>query len=192
MKKMSKKQLISLIIFNLFEVVCIIIIGLLMKIPLYLSITLLLVFFICRNNYGKAKHYKSGFKCFIWSELSFISIFLICQINTSLALLYTAFYALILSGKVDISDTFMWKGTNSKYSKIIDYIKKNPNLEIIKKFEEKLKRCDDEKLYKIYDFRFKQNMTFTQISDLVDIETNRLSDELSRIELAFKIYCDLN
>lgn len=81
-----------------------------------------------------------------------------------------------------------WKGRESNYQEISDFVEQNPNNEQLKEFE---KRLEDTSFteYKIYNYRFKEKKTFYEISKkLDDMPTPYISKALDSIMLAFQIF----
>lgn len=84
-----------------------------------------------------------------------------------------------------------WKGRETNYQEIYDYIDNNPDEEKLKKFEAKL--ADTSLLdYNVYVCRFKKRMTFAETSRKIDIPTNRVGDSVASIALAFEIFFDIH
>lgn len=54
----------------------------------------------------------------------------------------------------------------------------------------KLKNADN-LTYMLYKYKFKENRTFEEISQLLDIETNRITEKLDKIDFAIRIYCKI-
>lgn len=90
-----------------------------------------------------------------------------------------------------INNLLLWKnkGESSKYQDIIDYIKNNPSNDKLLEFEKKLKRNKID--YLIYKYRFKDGMTFKEITTILNINNPRLVERLDKIALALKLYCDI-
>ena len=84
-----------------------------------------------------------------------------------------------------------WKGKNSNYQEIQDFIDSHEDTEELKEFETKLENISllD---YNVYICRFKEKCTFTAISRKLDIDsTARISESLNAISLAIQIYFDI-
>lgn len=80
-----------------------------------------------------------------------------------------------------------WKGKQSNYQDIADFIEHNKHSEMLREFEEKL--ADTSLLdFKIYEKRFKEKKTFYQISKEMDMPTAYISKSLESISLAFQIF----
>lgn len=181
---------IGTIIFNLVELAVVLLIGILLNVELNLCIVLCILFFITRTTCGKPMHYKTWYRCAIWTSLTFLSLFLLSDLNIIATVIMTIFTAFISTGKADISDIFMWKGNATKFEDVIEYIKLHPLEDSLLKFEEKLKSKNDVQ-YLIYKYRFKEGLTFQQIEERLDISTQRISEELNSIALAIRVYCDI-
>ncbi len=97
------------------------------------------------------------------------------------------FCAFILTTKGDINDSFMWKGKDTKYKDIEEYIKYNSMQTNLIEYEEKL-RSKDNLTFLIYKYRFKDKMTFSEISERLDLENPRIVEKLEQIAFSFRIY----
>ncbi len=184
------KNKIGSLIFNIAETILIFMIGKILEVNNNIIILIMGVFFVSRLLYGKPKHYNKWYRCCVWSCLVFTSLFAITDLDILAILILTTFTALITSGKADIKDVYMWKGRESKYQDIIDYIKYNPLADDLLEFENKLKKTDS-MLYMLYKYRFKDEKTFTEISELLKIETNRITELLDKIAFAMRMYCKI-
>jgi hypothetical protein len=126
----------------------------------------------------------------MWSSLTFFSLYLLSDLNLLSILFLAVFTAIISTGKADITNIFMWKGNASKYEDVMEYIKLHPLDSKLLEFEEKLKSKNDVQ-YLIYKYRFKEGLSFQQIEDRIELPTQRISEELSSIALAIRVYCDI-
>ena len=96
-----------------------------------------------------------------------------------------------MTGKSNINDMYLWNNTKqSKYSDIEEFVKYHEYDDELIEFENKLKR-QDAKMYLIYKYRFKENKRFSEISETLQIPTNRLTDELDKIAFSLRIYCKI-
>jgi hypothetical protein len=189
MKKDIKFYILNTI-WNVAELVGIIIIGLLNKIPLENVLLLLVMFALCRWTFSKPKHYKEWWKCLIWSIFIFTTLYFLARINIIYAVLFTILNVRVLSGKSDINDILMWNGCKSKYDDVTEFIKYNSLDDNLISFEEKISKQNN-LTFMIYKYRFRDNLTFQEISDKLDIETPRITDELEKIAFAIRIYCKI-
>lgn len=177
-------------VYNIIELIIVILICLLFKSSLKDVFSVLIMFWVCRWVFPKPKHYKEWWKCFIWSTLIILSICFLIRIDILYALIFTMFTVLTLSGKCDICDMFLWKGSNSNYQDIVDYIKYNNLNDNLLSFEDKISKQNN-LTFMIYKYRFKDNLTFKEISEKLDIETQRITEELNKIAFAIRIYCKI-
>lgn len=183
-------NLLPSIIFNLAESLVIILIGFWLNLDTKEILMILLLFSITRMRLGVAMHYKDWYKCLIWSTLVFLSLFIVAKAGTILSIIMTIFCAYILTGKGNINDTFLWKGKSSKYNDIEDFIKYHSYDDKLIEFEEKIKNQDDLD-YLIYKYRFKDGLTFNEISDKLDIDNPRIAERLNKIAFAIRLYCGI-
>ena len=189
---MKEKILLYLpsIVFNVVELGVIALIGTLLKLPIETMIMIFIIFAIIRTSLGGAMHYKDWYRCMIWSALVFLSLFVLAKANLIICILMTIFCACILTKRGNIADIFMWKGRNTKYADVDEYIKYNLLDDKLIEFEKKIQEQD--KLdYLIYKYRFKDNLTFEQIADKLDIGTPRVSEKIEKIAFAIRLYCGI-
>lgn len=185
------KNLIKALIFNIAETILIILIGKLLNLPINFIIIIILTFCISRGFFGKALHFKHWYKCLVYSCLILLSLFLIVKIDFKISVLFTIFSAFIMTGKSNINDIYLWKpATESKYKDIEEYIKYNEYNSRLIDFEENLRRRDNV-LYLIYKYRFKEKMTFSEMSEKLDMENPRIVEKLNQIALAIRISCGI-
>lgn len=184
-----KSKVFSLI-FNLAETALIFMIGRLFKVSTNIILLIMGVFLVSRLLYGQPKHYNKWYRCCVWSCLVCTSLFALSNIDLPTIIIFTSFTALISSGKADISDMYMWKGNASKYEDVSDYMKYNRDSEIVKEFEASLEKQDKLK-YMIYKYRFLEGLSFSEISERLDISTQRLTEELNAIALSARMYCKI-
>lgn len=102
----------------------------------------------------------------------------------------SVFFSIILSSKGNIEDMFMWKGKNTNYADVEEYIKYNEYDTKLIEFENKLKEQTGIE-YLLYKYRFKQQLSYSQISEKLDIETPRIAEKLEKIAFAIRIYCQI-
>lgn len=185
------KYIIKGLIFNIAETLLIILIGKLLNLPITFIIAIILTFMASRGFFGKSLHFKAWYRCLVWSALILLSLFLIVKIDFKISVLFTIFSAFIMTGKSNIQDMYLWKPANeSKYKDIEEYIKYNEFSNKLIDFEEALQRRDN-LLYLIYKYRFKDNMTFAEISEKLDMENPRIVEKLNQIALAIRINCGI-
>lgn len=186
MKAMS----IGTIVFNIVELIAINLLGIALGVDINMCIFICITFFIIRATIGKPMHYKAWYRCAIWSTFTFFSLYLLSDLNELAILFLTVFTAIISTGKADVNNMLMWKGNASKYEDVADFVRLHPLDSNLIEFEQKLKSKNDVQ-YLIYKYRFRENLTFQQIEERLDISTQRISEELSSISLAIRVYCDI-
>lgn len=187
-----KKILLYLpsVIFNVAEVSIIALIGTLLDLPINEMIVIFLLFAIMRMSLGGAMHYKDWYRCMVWSTLVFLSLFVLARADLIICILSTIFCAYVLTTRGNIRDIFMWKGKNSKYNDIDEFVKYNSLDTRLIEFENKIKEQDNLD-YLIYKYRFKDKLTFEDISEKLDIQTNRITEKLDRLAFALRLYCGI-
>lgn len=181
------KYYLPSIIFNCAEVLVIFLAGKLLGLKLDMMLVIFGTFVTIRISLGGALHYKSPYKCAIWSLLVFLSLFVLTNVGFGVSVIMAIFCAFVLTTKGDINDAFMWKGKDTKYSDIDEYIKYNSMETKVIEYEEKLK-SQDNLTYLIYKYRFKDKMTFSQIGERLDLENPRIAEKLDQIAFSFRIY----
>lgn len=188
MKKI--KQMLPTIIFNIAETALIFLFGKLLILPTNHIIAIMLTFMISRGCFGKALHFKTWYRCLIWSLLILLSLFILLKIDLVLSILFAIFSAFIMTGKSNINDMYLWNNSNepSKYSDIVEFVKYNSFDDRLIEFENKLKNMDSVE-YLVYKYRFKENKTFSEISELLDLDNPRIVEKLDKIAFAMRLYC---
>lgn len=190
MKDKMKKLLYKLpsIIFSIAETSVIILTGRLLRIEYFHIGLIMLAFCIVRIKIPKPMHYKKWYHCIVWTTLVFLSLFVIMKLDLKISIVMSAFFSIILSSKGNIEDIFMWKGRNTNYADIEEFIKYNEYDTKLIEFENKLKEQTGIE-YLLYKYRFKQGLSYSQISEKLDIETPRIAEKLEKIAFAIRIYC---
>lgn len=181
------KYYLPSIIFNLAEISVIILAGKLLGLKLEIMLIILSLFCIIRISLVGAMHYKSPYKCAVWSLLVFLSLFVLTNVGLIVSIIMSIFCAFVLTTKGDINDGLMWKGKNTKYNDIEEYIKYNSMETKLIEYENKLKDKDN-LTYLIYKYRFKDKMTFAEISERLDLENPRIVEKLEQIAFSFRIF----
>lgn len=191
MKKIDKKFVFNLV-FNIVETLLIFLVGKLLSLPISNILIVMLAFMISRGFFGNTLHYKTWYRCLIWSLAIMLSLFVLLKIDLTLSILFAIYAAFIMTGKSNIQDMYLWKAPNeSKYKDIEDYIKYHFMDTELLDFEDNLKRRDDV-LFLIYKYRFRDKLTFAQISEkLNDMENPRIVESLDQIALAIRISCKI-
>lgn len=187
---MNKKFLFSLF-FNIVETIVIFMIGLIFELSPSIIVVLMLTFFFTRLLCGQPKHYNKAYRCFLWSTLTFTSIYALTDLHIVATILLTIFAGFIATGRADIQDIYQWKGTNTKNKDIENFVKYNSFNDKLLEFEDKLQKRDN-LLYLLYKYRFKENKKFSEISELLDdMPTCDISNKLDSIALSLRLYCGI-
>ena len=193
MKKLviTKRKVCSLI-FNIAETILIFLIGKSLDLPIKNIIMIMLTFMISRGCFGKALHFKTWYRCLVWSALIMLSLFVLFKVDLIVSIMFAIFSAFIMTGKSNIYDIYLWNNNNepSKYQDILDYVKYNEFNDKLIEFETKLQNKDNLD-YLIYKYRFKEQRTFNEISELLDMDTPRISEHQSKIAFAIRLYCGI-
>ena len=191
--KVKFKKLLPTIIFNTIETIIIVLIGILLNIPIEYIILIIFSFMIPKGLVGQVLHFKSWYRCLIWSALVMLSLFVLFKVDLVISITFGIFTSLVLSGRFNINDTYLWKnkGEPDKNQDIIDFIKYNEFDTKLLEFEDKIKSRDNLG-YLIYKYRLKEHRTFTEISELLDdMEPPRIYEKLDRIAFALRLYCGI-
>lgn len=188
--KKKMKNFISTLIFNIAETILILLAGIGCGLPINHVLIIMFTFMISRGCFGTALHFKTWYRCLIWSLLIMLSLFLLLKIDLVVSIMFAVFSAFIMTGKSNVKDMYLWNNHNepSKYQDIADFIKYNPLDDKLISFEAKLKEMDSVE-YLIYKYRFKDNKTFKEISILLDMDGPRIVEELDKVAFAIRLYC---
>ena len=57
-------------------------------------------------------------------------------------------------------------------------------------FEENIKKQDDI-AYLVYKYRFKEELSFSEISERLQMDTQRISEQLEKVAFAMRLYCKI-
>lgn len=186
------KENLGTLVFNIAETVVIFLIGKTINLPIEYILFIMITFMISRGAFGKALHFKTWYRCLIWSSLIMLSLFVLLRIDFKLSIIFAIFSAFIMTGRSNIKDMYLWYNNNetSKYQDIKDFIKYNEFDSNLLEFEKKLKDRDNLE-YLIYKYRFKENKTFSDISELLDMDSPRIVEHLDKIAFALRLYCGI-
>ena len=180
------------LVFNIGETALIFLIGMALSLPITYIILIMITFMISRGFFGKALHFKTWYRCLIWSLLILFSLFVLLKIDLVIAIMFAIFSAFIMTGKSNINDMYLWKGSGepSKYQDIIDFIKYNELNDKLLEFEQKVKARNNLE-YLIYKYKFKDEKSFSEMSELLDMDTPRIVEQLDKIAFALRLYCGI-
>ena len=204
MKKIKNKKLEKTlaVLVELLEFICIVLVAVkVLHTDIKDVLIVLLVFFISRFSIGEQGHYKivsyfdNGWKrCFFWTSSLILSLALVTKLGLFLSLLFTVFTVYVISGKANINDMMLGykvRKEDGKYYDIEEYVKYNSVSTDLLDFEENLRRRDN-LLYLIYKYRFRDGLSFSQISEKLDnMENARIVEKLDQIALAIRIHCGI-
>ena len=180
------------LIFNIAETLIIFLSGLALKLNASNILIVMLTFLISRGFFGKALHFKTWYRCLIWSLLIMLSLFVILKVDLTVSVLFAIFSAFIMTGKSNINALYLWNNgsENSKYKDVQEFIKYNEFDSKLIEFEDKIRERNSLE-YLIYKYRFKDNKTFSEISDLLDMDNPRIVEHLDKIAFALRLYCGI-
>jgi len=146
------------------------------------SLIIMGAFLIARGFLGKPKHYKSWYLCFVWSVALFLSLFGIARVDLTISLIITGFFALVLTDRFNIGDTFMfaWQHKERKHADAMEYVRRNDSSNpVIADMEKLIENQSDNGIKLVYKYIWKEGRTFTFIKDMLGVESrevSRLSD----------------
>ena len=166
------------ILFNVFEIFVIFMIGVVLNVPIEYILVIFISFILNKVIFGKSMHYKDWYLCFIWSSLLFTSFYLLSKIDIKIAVFSTCTFV-FFSNRTNIKDLnslFFWGG-NKLNTEVFNWVKFNQENAKLKKYEENLKETDKQKYY-IFRYRFREFKSYNQIADLMDMDAQRISDEI--------------
>lgn len=173
MEDTKVKNFIKKLIFNIVETIVIFMIGLVLKINYNYIIALMVIFFLSKFICGKPKHYQKAYHCFVWSALTFTSVYLLTDLHLIVTILLTIFTGFIVTGKADIEDMYLWKGSNSNYIALKDIVALSPNNPIILEHEEYWRKNYPMR-FEIFRLYFRERRTYNEIMELKDLPDSKL------------------
>lgn len=198
-RKNKYKKIVYSAIFNMLEILIIILFGKIMQVDFKEIAILMIMFFIARTTCYKPMHYKSPILCMIWSTAIFCSFFLLTKINLLIAIGLTIFEAILLTEKGNIADCFLYKNKEDekKYRELISYVETHKNTEQLKRFEERLvefnHKYDDRfkvNLYEIYKLIFLEKCSYKQVKKQMNLRDDNhiIINSLDMIFICFDTY----
>lgn len=176
MEKEKKKRKITLgtLIFNVAETILISLVGRMLGLQINYILLVMLCFMISRCLFGQALHFKNWYRCLVWSLLILLSLFLVLKVSLVLSILFTIFSALIMTGKGNINDMYLWSGKSSKYQALIDLLAVSPNHHIILEHEEYWRKNYPIR-YDIFKLYFRENKSYQEIAEIKGFDNNVLT-----------------
>ena len=168
------KRIISTLIFNIAETILIFLVGRILGLEINNIIIVMLCFMISRGFFGKSLHFRTWYRCLVWSLLILLSLFLILKIDLKVSILFTIFSAFIMTGRSNIKDMYLWSGKTSKYDALKDFISVSPNNSIILEHEEYWRKNYPIR-YDIFRLYFRENKTYQEIAEIKGFDDNTIT-----------------
>lgn len=191
MKDTKVLNFVKVLSFNIIETVIIFLLGNIFNVDMNIRIMFMVTFFLTRMIIGKPKHYNKAYRCALWSFLVFTSLYSLSSLDLIAIIFLTIFTGFVSTGRADTREMFMWKQNNSKYEDIEEYIKYNAMNDKLLDFEKKLKETDNVS-FLIYKYRFREHLSFAQISERLDgMESPRIAEKLGQIALSIRVHCGI-
>lgn len=186
------KKIFPSLIFNIAETVIIVLMGVLLKLSINYIVLVMLSFMITRGFFGKPLHFKTWYRCLVWSVLVMLSLFVLLKVDLVVSITFAIFAAFIMTGRSNIMDMYLWKNSNepSKYQDIIEFVKYNELNDKLLEFEHKIKERNNLE-YLIYKYKFKDGKTFSEMSELLDMDNPRIVEHLDKLAFAIRLYCGI-
>lgn len=168
------KKILPTLIFNIVETLIIFMCGIALNLEIKYVLVIMLTFMISRGFFGKALHFKTWYRCLIWSTFIMLSLFVLLKVDLILSILFAIFSAFIMTGKSNIKDMYMWTGKISKYDALKDFVAISPNHPILLEHEEYWRRNYPIR-YEIFKMYFRENKTYQEIADIKGFEDNTIT-----------------
>ena len=168
------KNLLSSLIFNIAETILIFLMGRLLGLPVNYIIIIMLTFMISRGCFGKALHFKTWYRCLVWSLLILLSLFVLLKVDLVVSIMFAIFSAFIMTGKSNICDMYLWTGKVSKYDALKNFIAISPNHPILIEHEEYWRKNYPMR-YEIFQLYFRENQTYEYIAKLKGFDDNTIT-----------------
>lgn len=168
------KNLLSSLIFNIAETILIFLMGRLLGLPVNYIIIIMLTFMISRGCFGKALHFKTWYRCLIWSLLILLSLFVLLKVDLVVSIMFAIFSAFIMTGKSNICDMYLWTGKVSKYDTLKNFVAISPNHPILIEHEEYWRKNYPMR-YEIFQLYFRENQTYEYIAKLKGFDDNTIT-----------------
>ena len=168
------KKLLPTLIFNIVETLIIFMCGLTLNLEMKYIIMIMLTFMISRGCFGKALHFKTWYRCLVWSLLILLSLFVLLKVDLVISVMFAIFSAFIMTGKSNICDMYLWTGRVSKYDALKNFIAISPNHPILLEHEEYWRKNYPMR-YEIFQLYFRENQTYEYIAKLKGFEDNTIT-----------------
>ena len=168
------KKLLSTLIFNIVETLIIFMCGLTLNLEMKYIIMIMLTFMISRGCFGKALHFKTWYRCLVWSLLILLSLFVLLKVDLVISIMFAIFSAFIMTGKSNICNMYLWTGRVSKYDALKNFVAISPNHPILLEHEEYWRKNYPMR-YEIFQLYFRENQTYEYIAKLKGFEDNTIT-----------------
>ena len=168
------KKLLPTLIFNIVETLIIFMCGLALNLEMKYIIMIMLTFMISRGCFGKALHFKTWYRCLVWSLLILLSLFVLLKVDLVISIMFATFSAFIMTGKSNICDMYLWTGRISKYDALKNFVAISPNHPILLEHEEYWRKNYPMR-YEIFQLYFRENRTYEYIAKLKGFEDNTIT-----------------
>lgn len=168
------KKLLPTLIFNIVETLIIFMCGLALNLEMKYILVIMLTFMISRGFFGKALHFKTWYRCLIWSTFIMLSLFVLLKVDLVISILFAIFSAFIMTGKSNICDMYLWTGKVSKYDALKNFIAISPNHPILLEHEEYWRKNYPMR-YEIFVLYFRENKTYEYIAKLKGFDDNTIT-----------------
>ena len=168
------KKLLPTLIFNIVETLIIFMCGLTLNLEMKYIIMIMLTFMISRGCFGKALHFKTWYRCLVWSLLILLSLFVLLKVDLVISIMFAIFSAFIMTGKSNICDMYLWTGRISKYDALKNFVAISPNHPILLEHEEYWRKNYPMR-YEIFQLYFRENRTYEYIAKLKGFEDNTIT-----------------
>ena len=168
------KKLLPTLIFNIVETLIIFMCGLALNLEIKYILMIMLTFMISRGFFGKALHFKTWYRCLIWSSFIMLSLFVLLKVDLVVSVMFAVFSAFIMTGKSNICDMYLWTGKVSKYDALKNFVAISPNHPILLEHEEYWRKNYPMR-YEIFQLYFRENQTYEYIAKLKGFEDNTIT-----------------
>ena len=168
------KKILPTLIFNIVETLIIFMCGIALNLEIKYVLVIMLTFMISRGFFGKALHFKTWYRCLIWSSFIMLSLFVLLKVDLILSILFAIFSAFIMTGKSNIKDMYMWTGKVSKYDALKDFVAISPNHPILLEHEAYWRKNYPVR-YEIFKMYFRENKTYQEIANIKGFDDNTIT-----------------
>lgn len=168
------KKILPTLIFNIVETLVIFMCGITLNLEIKYVLIIMLTFMISRGFFGKALHFKTWYRCLIWSTFIMLSLFVLLKVDLILSILFAIFSAFIMTGKSNIKDMYMWTGKVSKYDTLKDFVAVSPNHPILLEHEAYWRKNYPIR-YEIFKMYFRENKTYQEIANIKGFDDNTIT-----------------